>query len=213
MTNWYVCTCLSMCASTKKINKRLERLLRRINSGVLTVVAVRPSVGRHGAFTGEVLPLLDAHAHVGAGVLLAGRTWTCMKVGDRRRHGRTALPSIVKSDFWALNNDRFMQNKCTTERETTCGGGGTVPAEEAWPGQKSLSQLFTLLNGCVVTCREVFVYSAGDMSDEFDSIWAAVMALSTFIKSKCVLVDTCMQGFFFCLPTFQQVDLHQVLSE
>lgn len=41
-------------------------------SAVLTVVAVAPRVGRHGAVAGEVLPLLDAHAHVGARVLLAG---------------------------------------------------------------------------------------------------------------------------------------------
>lgn len=38
---------------------------------ILTVIAVCASVGRHGAVAGVVLPLLDADAHVGAGVLLA----------------------------------------------------------------------------------------------------------------------------------------------
>lgn len=64
---------------------------------VLTVVAVRPGVGRHGAVTCEVLPLLDAHAHVGTRVLLAGRTGTCVKVGDRRRQD-----AMTKRDFLGL---------------------------------------------------------------------------------------------------------------
>lgn len=87
---------------------------------VLTVVAVRPGVGRHGAVTREVLPLLDAHAQVGAGVLLAGRTGTCVKVGDRRGRGRETLLGP---------NDRFMQNKRTTERNHR--REETVPTEEA----------------------------------------------------------------------------------
>lgn len=41
---------------------------------VLTVVTVGPRIRRHGAVTGEVLPLLDAHTHVGTGVLLASGT-------------------------------------------------------------------------------------------------------------------------------------------
>lgn len=54
---------------------------------VLTVVAVGARVGRHGAVAGEVLPLLDAHAHVGARVLLAGgaRTWDGGGKGERER--------------------------------------------------------------------------------------------------------------------------------
>lgn len=97
----------------------MERWLWRTDSEALTVVAVRPGVGRHGAVTREVLPLLDAHAHVGTGVLLAGRTRTCVKEGDRKQHGRTALPSTAPGDLWALNKDRFMQNKRSTEREST----------------------------------------------------------------------------------------------
>lgn len=52
-------------------------------TAVLTVVAVSPRVGRHGAVAGEVLPLLDAHAHVGARVLLAGgaRAWEKGRTG------------------------------------------------------------------------------------------------------------------------------------
>ena len=48
-----------------------------ISSTVLTVIALGAGVGRHGAVAGVVLPLLDADAHVGTGVLLAGgaRTW------------------------------------------------------------------------------------------------------------------------------------------
>lgn len=64
---------------------------------VLTVVAVCPGVGRHGAVACEVLPLLDAHAHVGTRVLLAGRTWTCVTVGDRRRQD-----GMTKRDFLGL---------------------------------------------------------------------------------------------------------------
>ena len=37
---------------------------------VLTVVALGPCVGGHGAVAGEVLPQLDADAHVGTRVLL-----------------------------------------------------------------------------------------------------------------------------------------------
>lgn len=56
-------------------------------AAVLTVVAVGARVGRHGAVAGEVLPLLDAHAHVGARVLLAGgaRAWENGRKGERDR--------------------------------------------------------------------------------------------------------------------------------
>lgn len=46
-------------------------------NGTLTVIALGAGVGCHGAVTGEVFPLLDAHAHVGTRVLLAcgAGTW------------------------------------------------------------------------------------------------------------------------------------------
>lgn len=56
-----------------------------LSPAVLTVVAVSPRVRRHRAVTGEVLPLLDTHTHVGAGVFLAGRTWAWEKAGGRGR--------------------------------------------------------------------------------------------------------------------------------
>lgn len=46
---------------------------------LLTIVALRASVGGHGAVAGVVLPLLDTNTHVGAGVLLAGGAGTCGK--------------------------------------------------------------------------------------------------------------------------------------
>lgn len=98
---------------------------------VLTVIAVRAGVGRHGAVTCEVLPLLDAHAHVGAGVLLAGRTRTCMKVGDRTRHGRAALSRIIQSDFWALMTDSCRTN-APQRKEPQVGGNSANRRSLTW---------------------------------------------------------------------------------
>lgn len=105
--------------------------LWRIKSVVLTVVAVRSGVGGHGAVTCEVLPLLDAHAHIGAGVLLAGRTRTCVKVGDRRRHGRAALPSTIQSDFWALMTDSCRTN-APQRQEPQVGGNSANRRSLTW---------------------------------------------------------------------------------
>lgn len=76
----------------------------------LTVVAVGPGVRRHGAVAREVLPLLDAHAHVGAGVLLAGRAraWREAGGGDRGATGEEQQSSNVTSNIWALT----MQDSC-----------------------------------------------------------------------------------------------------
>lgn len=53
---------------------------------VLTVVASCASVRGHGAVAGEVLPLLNAHAHVGAGVLLT-RGAGAWREGTRTENG------------------------------------------------------------------------------------------------------------------------------
>lgn len=44
---------------------------------VLTIVAERAPIGRHGTVTGEALPLLQTHTLIGAGILCAGctRAW------------------------------------------------------------------------------------------------------------------------------------------
>lgn len=47
----------------------------------LTVVAQRPSVGRHATVAGEALPLLQAHPLVGARVLLARGAGPCKQIG------------------------------------------------------------------------------------------------------------------------------------
>lgn len=56
----------------------------------LTIVAVHSREGGHGAVAGVVLPLLDADAHVGAGILLTrgartygGRAQGCNSGADR----------------------------------------------------------------------------------------------------------------------------------
>lgn len=58
---------------------------------------MRPRVRRHGAVAGEVLPLLDAHTHVGTRVLLAGRARACEKAGWRvfggREGGKREIPT------------------------------------------------------------------------------------------------------------------------
>lgn len=131
-----ICPCLLKCASYK--NKSAACSLRRIKSVELTVVAVRPGVGRHGAVTCEVLPLLDAHAHVGAGVLLAGRTRTCVKVGDRRGHGRATLPSIIQSDFWALMTDSCRTNAPQRE-EPQVGGNSANRRSLTWTEDFSIT--------------------------------------------------------------------------
>lgn len=71
----------------------------------LTVIAVGPRVRRHRAVTGEILPLLDAHAHVGTRVLLTGCTWAWRQAGvkekKKRKKGTTgAKPSNSKDYFW-----------------------------------------------------------------------------------------------------------------
>ena len=155
-----------------------------IKSAVLTVIAVRPRVGRHGAVTGEVLPLLDAHAHVGAGVLLAGRTGTCVKVGDRRRHGRAALP--------APPTHRFMQNKGATGE-----GNNAKSRSPTWNGDRT-----PLLISYIITFSEVFLYSAGEASEELDSTGAAAMALSPTLHQVQMCAGRRMHAFFFFFCLF-----------
>lgn len=70
--------------SAERLLQRSHSALKNVSTAALTVVAVGPRVGRHGAVTGEVLPLLDAHAHVGARVLLAGGARAWEKAGGRR---------------------------------------------------------------------------------------------------------------------------------
>lgn len=92
-----------------------------------------PGVRGHGAVAGEVLPLLDAHAHVGAGVLLAGRARAWEEGSGRRRVGRkreTPQESTVRrrqterereSRPTGRHNAGLMQKECTPERATACG--------------------------------------------------------------------------------------------
>lgn len=89
-----------------------------INQAVLTVVAVSPCVRCHRAVTGEVLPLLDAHTHVGARVLLAGCAWAWEKAGTGKEMPQEK--SVVKQHqevLLGLNNAVVMQKKCTLERQ------------------------------------------------------------------------------------------------
>lgn len=102
--------------------------LRGRKLAVLTVVAVRPGVGRHGAVACEVLPQLDAHAHVGTGVLLAGRTWTCVKVGDRRRRD-----SMTKRDFLGLKQRQIhAEGEHHRHRHPPVGGNSTTSRCPTW---------------------------------------------------------------------------------
>lgn len=180
-----------------------------MKSAVLTVVAVRPGVGRHGAVTREVLPLLDAHAHVGTGVLLAGRAWTCVKGG---RQETAWEDGITKGTCWALNTDRLMQNKSTTERETSRGGGRRC--QQQMPDLDGRAQLPCVQGGNSASSfvGRVFVFSL-QVGRERKWIppgllwWHRQPASS---GSRCVLADACVQLLSF---TFQQVVVHQVLSE
>lgn len=77
---------------------------RQTGKPALTVVAVGPGVRRHGAVAGEVLPLLDAHAHVGAGVLLAGGARAWRGGGEAEREGpqgKKEQSSNATSNIWA----------------------------------------------------------------------------------------------------------------
>lgn len=74
-----------------------------IIQAVLTVVAVSPRVRRHRAVTGEVLPLLDAHTHVGARVLLAGCAWAWENAGTGKEMPQEKVKSSnTSSYFWAF---------------------------------------------------------------------------------------------------------------
>lgn len=86
---------------------------------VLTVVAVGPRVGRHGAVAGEVLPLLDAHAHVGAGVLLAGgaRAWEKGRNGERKREAPQEKKKTNKKTVKAVKYIMLTTRRQHAERE------------------------------------------------------------------------------------------------
>lgn len=175
---------------------------------VLTVVAVRPGVGRHGAVTREVLPLLDAHAHVGTRVLLAGRAWTCVKGG---RQETAWEEGIAKGTCWALNTDRLMQNKSTTERETSRGrerchqqkpdldGRAQLPSVQG--GHSTSSFVGTVVVFSLQVRRERKWIPPG-------LLWWHRQPASS--GSRCVLADACVRLWSFtfttsrCAPKFYQ---------
>lgn len=75
------------------------------NTAVLTVIAMSPRIRRHGAVAGEVLPLLDAHTHVGAGVLLAGGARPC-------KWGRRSGEEVSSGNFHVHNWNAIQWHTC-----------------------------------------------------------------------------------------------------
>lgn len=81
-----------------------------IFKSVLTVIALRPSVGCHWAVTGVVLPLLDTNAHVGTGVLLTRGARTCgsaaipTNIHPNKHTRKNVIPSIP----WSLSHHQQM---------------------------------------------------------------------------------------------------------
>lgn len=71
-----------------------------------------PSVRCHRTVAREVLPLLEAHAHVGARVLLTGCTRSWEKLGAGRRNAteeRHSQSTLGPTHFWAFSYVELMQ--------------------------------------------------------------------------------------------------------
>lgn len=95
-----------------------------MSSAALTVIAVSPRVGGHGAVAGEVLPLLNAHAHVGTRVLLAGGARTCQgEKGGGEAHTDAPLGSD-KGHYRALKGAGTMQQNALLREISTQHGPG-----------------------------------------------------------------------------------------
>lgn len=131
-----------------------------------------------------------------------GRSYSDLREGGRQERAWEGGTAKHHSKRLLGPNDRFMQNKCTTERGTT---GGRKQCQQKKPDldwRLSHYSLHGWLNTSSLVQRFLFILQVRRQMNSSPSGLLWWHCQPPFFKSKCVLVDACMHFFIFFVFVF-----------